>query len=121
MLDSQTKPRPRSRRRFTGPNVIPLRQRLLPHHRAVLSRWLEAGRCMGLCDASVSVAGPGRAEPDYVLVWVRENPDPAYMITPEGMNWCVTDCIRSSILARHTSFDAALHCIRPVLKLHEAA
>ncbi len=117
MLKRRTIPR----RRYDGPNVVMLRQRLLPHHRAVLARWLEAGRCMGLCDASVCVARPGQVDPDYVLVWVRENPDPAYMITPEGMDWRVSDCIRNSVLAHHTSFEAALHCIRPVLKLHEAA
>ncbi len=117
MLNRRTKPRPH----YDGPNVVMLRQRLLPHHRTVLNRWLQAGRCMGLCDASISTAPPGQVDPDYVLVWVRENPDPAYMITPEGMNWCVTDCIRGSTLARHESFEAALNFIRPVLKLHEAA
>jgi hypothetical protein len=109
------------RRRHVGANVVMLRQRLLAQHRSVLFRWLQAGRCMGLCDASVSAAGPGGTEPEYVLVWVRENPDPAYMISPEGMRWRVTDCIRGSVLARHASFEAALHSIRPVLKLHEAA
>jgi hypothetical protein len=102
-------------------NVVPLRQRLLAHHREVLFRWLEAGRCMGLCDASTCQADPGHIEPDYVLIWVRENPDPAYMITPEGMRWRVTDSIRGEVLASHSSFEAALHSIRPVLKLHQAA
>ena len=117
MLKRQAKRMPR----HDAPNIVVLRQRLLPHHREVLSRWLEAGRCMGLCDASACLPRPGRIEPDYVLVWVRENPDPAYMIAPEGMYWRVTDCIRSETLARHASFEAALHHIRPVLKLHEAA
>jgi hypothetical protein len=117
MLKRRTKRMPT----FDAPNVVVLRQRLLAHHRAVLDRWLDAGRCMGLCDASAYLAVPGRLDPDYVLVWVRENPDPAYMITPEGMHWRVTDCIRGEILARHASFEAALHYIRPVLKLYEAA
>ena len=104
-----------------GENVVVLRQRLLAHHRTVLNRWLEAGRRMGLCDASVCLSGPGRAEADYVVVWVRENPDPAYLIAAEGMSWRVTDCIRDRILARHASFEAALHFIRPVLNVHEAA
>ena len=102
-------------------NVVVLRQRLLAHHREVLARWLEAGRCMGLCDASACQAGPDSAEPDYVLVWVRENPDPAYMIISEGMRWRVTDSIRGEPLACHASFEAALHSIRPVLNLHQAA
>lgn len=117
MLKRRTKPR----RSYDGPNVVVLRQRLLAHHRAVLSRWLEAGRRMGLCDASVCQAGPGQCNPDYVVVWVRENPNPAYTITSEGMCWCVTDCIHGRVLARHASFEAALNFIRPVLKLYEAA
>ncbi len=117
MLNRRTKPR----QGYAGPNVVVLRQRLLAHHRAVLKRWLDAGRCMGLCDASVCQAAPGRADPDTVVVWVRENPNPAYTIVPEGMNWRVTDCIRGQVLGRHASFEAALHFIRPVLKLHEAA
>jgi len=103
------------------PNIVVLRQRLLTHHRELLARWLEAGRCMGLCDASAYQTGPDRAEPDYVLVWVRENPNPAYMITSEGMRWRVTDSIRGEPLASHASFEAALHAIRPVLNLHQAA
>lgn len=117
MLKRRTKRMPS----FECPNVVPLRQRLLTHHRAVLQRWLAAGRCMGLCDASACAATPGVDETDYVLVWVRENPDPAYMIAPEGMRWRVTDCIRGQVLGRHPTFEAALHFIRPVLKLHEAA
>ncbi len=111
-----------SRRSRQGPNIVVLHQRLLAHHRTVLNRWLAAGRCMGLCDASVCSSGPaGRPGTDYVMVWVRENPDPAYMVAPEGMRWRVTDCIRGATLASHPSFEAALHAIRPVLKLHEAA
>lgn len=117
MLKRRTKPRYGCQ----APNVVVLRQRLLAHHRTVLRRWLAAGRCMGLCDASVCQAGPGQAEHDYVVVWVRENPDPAYMIAPEGMGWRVTDCIRGQVLGRHASFEAALNFIRPVLKLFEAA
>ena len=78
-------------------NVVTLRQRFLAHHRTVLNRWLQAGRRMGLCDASVCLAGPGQAEPDHVVVWVRENPDPAYMIAAEGMSWRVSDCIQGRV------------------------
>jgi hypothetical protein len=117
MLNRRTKRMPGVAAR----NVVVLRQRILANHHEVLARWLEAGRCMGLCDASVFLASAGRCDPDYVLVWVRENPDPAYMITSEGMRWRVTDCIRGEALDSHTSFEAALHYIRPVLNLHAAA
>jgi len=117
MLNRRTKRKPEPDVR----NVVVLRQRLLAHHRKILARWLDAGRCMGLCDASAYLAGPGQIDPDYVLVWVRENPDPAYMITSEGMRWRVVDCIRGEALDSHASFEAALHYIRPVLNLHEAA
>ena len=76
---------------------------------------------MGLCDASPYLATPGESDTDYVLVWVRENPDPAYMVSPEGMHWQVIDCLRNERLSQHSSFEAALNFIRPVLKLHQAA
>ena len=117
MLQTQTIPR----QHHDVSNVVMLHQRVLAEHRVLLSRWLDAGRRMGLCDASVCRPAPGQSEPDYVLVWVRENPDPAYMIAPDGMRWRVTDCIRDAMLARHPSFEAALHSIRPVLDRHEAA
>jgi hypothetical protein len=88
----------------------------MARHRGILRRWLAAGRCMGLCDASAFPPVPGEIETDHVLVWVRENPSPAYMIAPEGMHWRVTDCVRGHSLACHPSFEAALHSIRPVLK-----
>ncbi|WP_338110432.1 hypothetical protein [Rhodovastum atsumiense] len=93
----------------------------MPNHRALLARWLEAGRCMGLCDASAFGPSPGEIDSDHVLVWVRENPDPAYLITPDGMNWLVTDWLRREPLAQLSTFEAALNFIRPVLKLTEAA
>ncbi len=102
-------------------NVVVLHQRVTSHHEEVLSHWLKAGRCMGLCDACTCRATAGRHDPDYVLVWVRENPNPAYMITSEGMRWRITDCIRGEVLATHESFEAALDHIRPVLNLHRAA
>jgi hypothetical protein len=84
---------------------------------------------MGLCDASVfapeptvgKTAKPARPAPDYVLVWVRENIDPAYIIRPEGLMWVVIDAVRQNRLASTRSFAAALHFIRPVLKLEAAA
>ena len=102
-------------------NVVTLHARILPRHQALLTRWVDAGRRMGLCDASAfrpsGDAGPG----EYVLVWVRENIDPAYMILPEGRMWVVVDAVRQQHLARVTSFDAALHAIRPVLPADLAA
>jgi hypothetical protein len=103
------------------PNVVALHQRLTSRHREVLDRWLQAGRCMGLCDACVCRADAAGSGSDYVLVWVRENPDPAYMIASVGLSWRIVDCIRNETLATHPSFEAALDHIRPVLKLHRAA
>jgi hypothetical protein len=87
----------------------------MPRHKALLARWLDAGRRMGLCDASAFHSVGEEATGDYVLVWVRENPDPAYMVAPEAMHWMVTDCIRKQALARLPSFAEALQFIRPVL------
>ncbi len=106
------------------PNVVLLRQRVMPSHTALLARWVEAGRCMGICDASMFAS---HTEPvgvhgvNYVLVWVRENIDPAYMIVPEGNEWMVVDAIRQQNLIRVRSFAAALNFIRPVLPLEAAA
>jgi hypothetical protein len=101
--------------------VLQLRQRIMPHHRTLLAKWLDAGRCMGLCDAWAYVPVRGETHNDYVLVWVRENADPAYMVAPEGMHWVVTDCVRQHTLARPGTFEAALQLIRPVLQLNVAA
>ena len=97
-------------------NVVSLRQGFLPRHREYLMRWLEAGACMGLCDADISDHNDAN-EPDieHVLVWVRENAKPAYMVRPEGMGWVLVDQIRDRQLATYSSFEAALHAIRPVL------
>ncbi len=124
--------RVRTQRREVAPpgelpeNVIPLRQRIMPRHTELLARWLDAGRRMGLCDASAftpdrvgSLAeGPRQ---DYVLVWVRENIDPAYMVMAEGIHWVVVDAVRQLTMARLTTFEAALAFIRPVLPPLEAA
>ena len=76
---------------------------------------------MGLCDASVVLATRGESTTDYVLVWVRENPDPAYMITPVGMEWQITDTLYHRVLSFQSSFEAALQFIRPVLASPVAA
>lgn len=105
-------------------NVVLLRQRIMPSHTALLARWVEAGRCMGICDASMFVPHTEPAavrSANYVLVWVRENIDPAYMIVPEGNEWMVVDAVRQQNLMRVRSFAAALNCIRPVLPLEAAA
>ena len=102
-------------------NVVVLHPRITPRQTALLARWLEAGRRMGLCDASAFFPDRGERQRDYVLVWVRENPDPAYMIRFEAGNWVVTDAVRERELTRLSSFAAALHFIRPVLPLEAAA
>ena len=102
----------------TNSNVVSLRLSFLPRHREYLMRWLQAGASMGLCDADVSprsTAQRGTATIEHVLVWVRENADPAYMIRPEGMRWLVIDHVRNHKLGNFSSFEEALHCIRPVL------
>jgi hypothetical protein len=76
---------------------------------------------MGLCDASAFFPDPGEPQRDYVLIWVRENSDPAYMVAPEGGGWLVTDALRQQPLATLSSFEAALNFIRPVLPLVAAA
>jgi hypothetical protein len=95
-------------------NVVSLRTSFLPRHREYLMRWLDAGSCMGLCDADVS----SRSENgpiEHVLVWVRENADPAYLLRPEGMNWVLIDNLRDHRLGTFHRFEAALYAIRPVL------
>lgn len=102
-------------------NLLVLHPRITATHTALLARWLAAGLCMGLCDAhAYSPKGRERGR-DYVLVWVRENPDPAYMIQAAGASWVITDLVRDQILDRKPSFAAALHFIRPVLPLEVAA
>ncbi|MBF0887471.1 hypothetical protein JK208_02590 [Gluconobacter sp. Dm-74] len=106
-------------------NIVPLRQGLLPRHREYLLRWLEAGQRMGVFDAEIADAShdiinvDGSAPVDHVLVWVRENPDPAYMLRPQGMRWVLIDQIRDHELGSYASFELALHVIRPVLPLAE--
>ena len=108
----------------TNSNVVSLRLCFLPRHREYLARWLQAGASMGLCDADVSprVSTPTESLMlEHVMVWVRENADPAYMIRPEGMRWLVIDHVRSHKLGSFSSFEGALHCIRPVLSVGATA
>ncbi len=118
--------KPRRRAAAKPPsNVIQLHQRILPRHQAMLARWIDAGRVMGLCDASVFLPtrAAERLEPgltDYVLVWVRENIDPAYMVVPDRTGWVIVDAVRQQHLARVRTFAAALHLIRPVLPAETA-
>lgn len=95
-------------------NVVPFRLGFLPRHYEYLMRWLQAGMCMGLCDVDVASADKGE-DIEHVLVWVRENADPAYMIRPEGMRWVLIDQLRDRRLSSYRSFEAALYAIRPVL------
>ncbi len=129
-LPGRRKPRKRAvyAPRTPPDNVIMLHQRFMPRHAELLARWLEAGRRMGLCDASTFAPDPIEGEPadilppkDYVLVWVRENIDPAYMVIPDRADWVVVDAVRQQNLARVSSFAAALQFIRPVLPLEAAA
>lgn len=98
-------------------NVVPMQLRFLPEHRAYLTRWLNAGMAMGLCDADVSPRTPidSAVLLEHVVVWVRETANPAYLIRPDGMCWLVIDYVRNHKLGSFPSFQAALYRIRPVL------
>lgn len=103
-------------------NVVPLHQRILPRHVDTLNHWMEAGHRMGLSDSAVSRMDRSTHDysvSEYILVWVRENIDPAYVIRPEGLWWVVTDAIRDAEISRTRDFAAALNVIRPVLNLGE--
>lgn len=102
-------------------NVTVLHPRITARHTALLARWLAAGQRMGLCDAHAYSPKRNERGLDYVLVWVRENPDPAYMVQSHGHAWVVTDLVRQQALASQPSFAAALNFIRPVLPLEAAA
>jgi hypothetical protein len=101
--------------------VITLHPRITQKHTALLARWLSAGQKMGLCDAHAYSPKRNERGRDHVLVWVRENPDPAYMIQAEGQVWVITDLVRKQVLVSKPSFAAALYFIRPVLSLEVAA
>src|SRR5260370_19125109 len=98
---------------FTA-NVVPFRLRVTERHHSNLLRWLEAGSRMGLHDAEVVYRTPqGGRHDGYVLIWVRENPDPAYRVVPIGIRWSVIDHLRNRTLGRFATFEAALDFIRP--------
>ncbi|GBQ04776.1 hypothetical protein [Saccharibacter floricola] len=104
--------------------VIPLRQRILPRHKDYLMRWLEAGEAMGLLDAAVDTlsSSPIPYEvAEQVLIWVRENAEPAYIVRPEGRGWVLIDHLRDREIGRYVNFTTALRTIRPVLPLNEQA
>jgi hypothetical protein len=102
-------------------NVVTLHPRITAKHTALLARWLAAGDRMGLCDAHAYSPKRNERGRDYVLVWVRENADPAYMVQAEGNVWVITDLVRQQVLVTQPSFAAALYFIRPVLPLEVAA
>jgi hypothetical protein len=102
-------------------NVVGFRLSILPRHVVLLHKWLKAGRQMGLSDGSVYPPEDGGPSTEFVLIWVRENADPAYMIAPEGTQWIVTDYVRNRRLARTRGFEEALNAIRPVLPVDAAA
>ncbi|MBO1324170.1 hypothetical protein K2X14_03235 [Acetobacter sp. TBRC 12305] len=98
-------------------NIIPFQMEILSRHRDYLSRWVEAGMPMGVSDADIFPAEQKQAgvSSGYVLVWVRETPDPAYKVYSRGNRWVVMDAIRDTALGNFNSFSDALHMIRPVL------
>ena len=74
-------------------NVVSFQPRLCEAHRALLAAWVKAGRRMGLHDAEIIHRTPEGAV-DFAgmaVIWVRENPDPAYLVRFEGVGWAVVD------------------------------
>lgn len=99
--------------------IIPFQMELLSRHREYLSRWVEAGHPMGVCDADVFSAPERQSglSSEYVVIWVRETADPAYKIYSRGNKWVVMDAIRENQLGLFASFADALNMVRPVLPL----
>ncbi len=101
-------------------NVVSIWSRLSIANREHLSRWLKAGRALGLLDAETVQTGSGHG-PDatdggrvHILIWVREAADAAYRVMPNGCGWTVVDNLRGNELNRHATFEEALEAIRPV-------
>ncbi len=102
--------------------IFVFRPTITERHHAHLLRWLHAGRRMGLHDGQVTVTSrPGEPRVLQAVIWVRENADPAYTVTPGRANWTVSDCVRNQRLGEFRTFEAALDFIRPVLGLEDAA
>ena len=103
-------------------SVICFHYRITERHRAYLMSWLKAGQRMGLHDADIAPPVPldPKQHAGYVLIWVRENPDPAYRVVPEGRTWVVIDELRNHRLGKFPSFTGALHFIRPALGVESA-
>ena len=83
-------------------NVICFHYRITERHRAYLMSWLKAGQRMGLHDADIAPPVPldPKQHAGYVLIWVRENPDPAYRVVPEARTWTVIDELRNHRLGK---------------------
>jgi len=105
-----------------APNVICFHYRITERHRAYLMAWLKAGKRMGLHDADIAPPLPAdpRQQAGFVLIWVRENPHPAYRVVPEGRSWAVIDELRDHRLGRFQTFTGALNFIRPALRIETA-
>lgn len=105
-------------------NVVPLRQRILARHKEYLLRWLEAGESMGLLDAAIDTLAYSDIPyetTEQILIWVRENSEPAYVIRPKGRYWVLVDHLQNREIGRYVNFATALRTIRPVLPLNEHA
>ena len=97
--------------------IIPFQMEITSRQQAYLTRWVQAAQPMGICDADVFVSEQKQAgiSAGYVVVWVRETPDPAYKIYCHGNRWIVMDAIRDNKLGSFNTFADALNMIRPVM------
>ncbi|MCT6879317.1 MAG: hypothetical protein ACRCVY_04795 [Commensalibacter sp.] len=95
-------------------NIIPFRGCFLPYHHTYLKRWFEASVRMGICDIEVR-KGDSKISVDHILIWVRENANPAYIVRPLDHKWEVFDYIQKKRLGVYSIFEQALNSIRPVL------
>lgn len=97
--------------------IIPFQMEITSRQQAYLTRWVQAAQPMGICDADVFVSEQKQAgvSAGYVVVWVRETPDPAYQIYCHGNRWVVMDAIRDNKLGCFNTFADALNMIRPVM------
>ena len=85
--------------------VLAFRPTITDRQHAYLLRWLQAGRRMGLHDGQISItSNAGELRTLQAVIWVRENADPAYTVTPGRTGWTVVDLVRNHRLGEFPKF-----------------